>query len=104
MLTNEYLMGPAIAMGAVGVLSLVLRWMYNDSPPRRPASRPKPADYGLLVPVATIADRGAAASLQSLLAGHGIRATLAPAAVGGVQVLVFPVDEERARALLTPSG
>lgn len=106
---NEYLLGPAIAMAAVGALCLVLRWIYSDGGRatqvrRRPGPGGRSADYGLLVPVATIAEGTAAASLQGLLQGHGIRATLAPAAEDGTHVLVFPADEGRARALLTPSG
>ncbi|MEP6464631.1 MAG: hypothetical protein ABJC62_14760 [Frankiaceae bacterium] len=106
--TNEYLLGPAIAMGAIGVLSLVLRWIYSDGAGNRRRTSQRgpaagPADYGLLVPVATITDRAAATSLQGLLRQHGIRATLTPSAEG-VAVLVFRADEGRARALLTPSG
>jgi hypothetical protein len=100
-------------MAAVGVLSLLLRWVYSDNataPAARPRAPQRPprtrvlADYGLLVPVATVAEQAAAASLQGLLAGHAIRATLAPAPTGGVLVLVFPTDLACARALLTPSG
>lgn len=105
--SDQYLLAPAIAMAAIGVLSLVLRWMSSDPTGRR-AARRRPArfraDYGLLVPVATMADSGSAASLQQLLARHGIRATVAPAPGGGVLVLVFGTEESRARALLTPSG
>ncbi len=106
---NHYLLAPAIAMGAVGVLSLVLRWVYSDTARRRRVVRPPVrtadrADYGLLVPVANIADQAGAASLQRLLSGHGIRATVTPASGGGVTVLVFRRDEDRARALLTPSS
>lgn len=107
--SNQYLMGPAIALAAVGVLSFVLRWIYADPPRRRrlvsrAVSDGAQADYGLLVPVATIADQSSAVALQQLLSGHGIRTTLAPAAGGGVAVLVFEADEGQARALLAPSG
>lgn len=104
MLSQEYLLGPAIAMCAVGVLSLILRWISSDNASRRPPPRPGLADYGLLVPIVTVADRPAAATLRALLAMHAIRATLAPAPEGGVLVLVFARDEDRARAVLTPSG
>lgn len=105
---SEYLVGPAIAMAAVGVLCLILRWIYSDGErkpaARRPTAGRDSADFGLLVPVANIAERTAAESLRDLLAGHGVRATLASAVEGGTQVLVFRSDESRARSLLTRSN
>lgn len=58
-------------------------------------------DYGLLVVVATVPTRDDADMLREVLAGHGIRATVAPARMGGrgapVHVLVFADDAARAR-------
>lgn len=105
MLRYQYLIGPGIAMAAVGVLSLVLRWMYSDATTkRRPAPPDGPVDYGLLVPVARVPERGSALGVQALLAEHGIRATLAPGPHGGVAVLVFAADQERARSLVPMTG
>jgi hypothetical protein len=99
---SSYLIGPALAMAAVGVLALILRWIYRDAAPP-PTPRTGPTDFGLLVPVTTVPDSAAAAGLRGLLGQHGIRTTLAPGPAGGLIVLVFAADEPRARALLTPS-
>ena len=95
------LLGPLIALGTVGVLSLVLRWIYGTG--TAVASLRRPGDFGLLVPVATVGQREATA-LRDRLAAHHIRATTAAAPGGGVVVLVFADDELRARDLLTASG
>lgn len=101
----HYLIGPLVALAAVGVLALVLRWIYSGDRPTPPRRRPSgPADYGLLVSVTAVPDAAEAQRLRALFHGHGIRTTLAPGPDGGAQVLVFRSDEGRARALLTSSG
>ncbi len=99
----SYLLGPAIALAAVGVLALLLRWTYGSGTPSSPRLL-RSADYGLLATVATVPDRGEAERLRALLRSNGIRATLGSAADGGSLVLVFRRDERRARDLLAPSG
>lgn len=95
----------------VGVLSAVLLAALLAMTTRRltrslrvflPGARPPAGttDYGLLVAVATVPTRDDADMLREVLAGHGIRATVAPARPGAptpVHVLVFPVDAARAR-------
>lgn len=95
------LLGPLLALATVGVLTLVLRWIYGTGGTPPPLRRP--GDYGLLVAVATVRQREAGV-LCDRLRGHQIRATTAPAPGGGVVVLVFPHDERRARNLLARSG
>lgn len=100
------------ALLAVALLALLARWIFGSGrvAPVRRRARPvaPPADYGLLVPVATVPTREDAEMLCEVLAGHGIRCTVAPAvdtpaAAHGPdpqQVLVFPADVGRARVVV----
>ena len=100
---------PAIGLlsGAVlvALLALAVRRI-GAATRRRPrgAPSPSPADYGLLVPVATVPTRDDAELLRSVLAEHRIRSTLATADTRArrspVHVLVFPSDAARARDVL----
>lgn len=62
--------------------------------------------YGLLVSVATVSSREAGAAVRTLLAGHGVRATLAAGAghhgkrKPRWEVLVFPEAAAGAAAVL----
>ena len=110
----DFLLGPLVALAAVGVLAVVLRWVYGGSPrPTRNGRRTRPPDFGLLVRVAT-APSEEAERLRDLLAGHGIRSTLvaassdvaavgAPSAPGTTSILVFREDEATARHLVNDS-
>ncbi len=84
--------------------------------PRRSASSrcapaPEQCDrYGLLVPVATVSTRCAAAQVSGLLAGHAIRCTVVPAttvaSTGSTEgkrwdVVVFPEDGAAAHRVLS---
>jgi hypothetical protein len=67
--------------------------------PKGPVARE--ADFGLLVPIASVPTRADADMLREVLAGHGIRATVAVAGTSGAMcVLVFPADAERARTVV----
>lgn len=107
----HYLLGPVAAMAAVGVLILVSRWAFGSGsrPPLR-LRQTGPADYGLLLPVATVRSREDADMLRQLLADAGIRGTVVtvPAesdqTYGGFQLLVFPASAPEARKLLATSG
>jgi hypothetical protein len=97
----SFLYGPAIALVAVALLVLLLRWTFRRggslverTPRRGPAS-----DYGLLVPVAAPATFAEAELIRARLVGHGVRATLAPT-TDGPRVLVFREEAAVARALL----
>ena len=96
----HYLIGPIVAVGALGLIILMCRWVF--APPKQRAARPTPArggDYGLLVPIATVRTGEDAEMLRSLLRGAGIRCTVAVDAEGA-DVLVFRADALRARDLV----
>jgi hypothetical protein len=93
--TSAYVYGPLIAFVAVAVLAAILRWTFDSDIARTEKllfSRPdlaEPADYGLLATAAVVEDISEARYLKDRLADAGIRATLAPAQDGCVNVLVF---------------
>ena len=91
---THYLAGPVIAFAVVGGLALFLRWAYRSDPHRRP-----PSDDGLLTRVATLSRRESALALRAVLSDAGIRSTVRVPAPHRVEVLVFPEDADRARAL-----
>lgn len=101
---HAVLVGLTITFGAIGLLAGLLRWTYGATPPRPPARDPGPPDYGLLEPVADVATPGEADRLRSLLAGHGIRATVATHPQGEFVVLVFPEDAALARRVVHARG
>ena len=88
------------------LFAATLRRLHRSMRVFLPAPRPPaPADYGLLVSVASAATRADADMLRELLAAHGIRATVAATdprrpRSGRVEVLVFPDDASRARDLV----
>ena len=97
----HFLMGPLVALAALGVLILICRWVFSTSSrDLRAVRRPQPptasGDYGLLVPIATARTPADAAMLRQVLHDAGIRAT-----VNGTQVLVFRADASRARGLVS---
>ena len=97
----HYLVGPVIAVAVVAGLALVLRWAFRSEPPRRP-----PADDGLLTRVATLSRRESAMALRAVLSDAGIRSTVRSTRAHRAEVLVFPEDADRARALAAsfPAG
>ncbi len=97
----SYAFGPVLALLAVGVLTLLLRWTFSHGHSlveRRPAVG-TPTEYGLLVPVAEPATFVEAELLRRRLSDAGLRATLAPT-TEGPRVLVFPEDVKAARLVL----
>ena len=97
----HFAVGPAIALVAVGLIALFMRWAfgtgYGQGKGRRPA--PVPTEEGLLTMVATLSRRESAFALRAVLADAGIRSTVRYPAPNRADVLVFPEDAERARAL-----
>jgi hypothetical protein len=98
---HSFLFGPLLALVAVSVLILLLRWAFSsghslvERRPRRGTER----EYGLLVTVASPKTFVEAEVLRRTLESAGVRATLAPT-VQGPRVMVFPEDAAAARAVL----
>ena len=93
----HFLVGPTIAFIALGLLALFMRWAFGSSTARtRPAP---PPDDELLTRVATLSRRESALALRAVLSDAGIRSTVRFPAAHRADVLVFPEDAERARAL-----
>jgi hypothetical protein len=93
----HYAMGPAIAFVVVGLLALFMRWAFGSDTERRPPA--PPPDDGLLTRIATLSARESAQALRAVLSDAGIRSTARERTAHRVEVLVFPEDADRARAL-----
>ena len=103
----HFLIGPLVASAALLVIVLMCRWVFSTKDRDRRAARrvqaPKAsrsADYGLLVPIASVRTREDAEMLRGVLAGARIRCTVAADATGA-DVLVFRADALRARDLVS---
>lgn len=97
----SFLVGPLIAFAGVGVLVLLLRWTFRTGV-SVVARKPKPGaddEYGLLVPVASPGTYVEGEIMRRTLEDAGVRATLTQT-LSGPRVMVFPDDEDRARALI----
>jgi hypothetical protein len=95
----HYAVGPAIAVIAIGLIALFLRWAFASGA----SSAPRSGDE-LLTPVATLTRRESALALRAVLSDAGIRSTIREPAAHRTDVLVFPEDLERARALALSFG
>jgi hypothetical protein len=89
----HYAVGPVIALIAVGLIALFLRWAFASG------SSAPPSREELLTPVATLTRRESALALRAVLSDAGIRSTIREPAAHRTDVLVFPEDVARARAL-----
>lgn len=99
--------GMFVAVGAMIVLVLLCRWVFSttvrdERTARRLEKARSRGDYGLLVPVATVRTGDDARLLRDVLAGAGIRGTVADGELPGeLVVLVFRADVDRARTLVS---
>lgn len=93
----HFLVGPAIAFLALGLLVLFLRWAFGPGDGR--GTSVPPTDEGLLTLVATLSRRESALALRAVLSDAGIRSTLRFPAPHRADVFVFPEDAVRARSL-----
>jgi hypothetical protein len=94
----HYAVGPVIALITVALIAVFLRWACaSDSPAAPPREE-------LLTPVATLTRRESALALRAVLSDAGIRSTIREPAAHRADVLVFPEDLERARALALSFG
>jgi hypothetical protein len=97
------LSGLIIALLAVGVLALIMRWIFTPSHRSGPSARvdaSESTDLGMLTVVATNLSRTAALQARALLGDAGLRSSMSRRRDGNLDVLVFRDDVERARALL----
>ena len=99
--TFSYAFGPIIAILVVLLLALFLRWAFRrgQSVVARPAKPGRRDEYGLLVPIAAPSNYVEGEMMRRRLEDAGIRATLATT-LEGPSLLVWPQDEERARAII----
>ena len=90
--------GPLIAVLVVVLLAFFMRWAFGRGYGRdRPSAAP--AEDGLLTLIATLSRRESAVALRAVLSDAGIRSTIRVPAPHRADVLVFPEDADRARAL-----
>jgi hypothetical protein len=95
----HYAVGPVIALITLGLITVFLRWAFASG-----SSAATPAREELLTPVATLTRRESALALRAVLSDAGIRSTIREPAAHRTDVLVFPEDLERARALALSFG
>jgi hypothetical protein len=107
----SFMFGPLVAFAVVAVLAGLLKWTFGHghSLVERPSTARDESSYGLLVAVATVTGRrhagggeGAGVEAERMcrtLSDAGIRATRAVTATGE-KIMVFAVDEQRARQVL----
>jgi hypothetical protein len=92
----HFLVGPAIAFAVLALLSLFMRWTFGTGYGRQ---RPAPPEDELLTRIATLSRRESALALRAVLSDAGIRSTVRCPAAHRADVLVFPEDADRARAV-----
>src|SRR6476469_3197763 len=90
--------GPLIAGAVVIALAFFMRWAFGRGYGLQPPTA-VPAEDGLLTLIATLSRRESALALRAVLSDAGIRSTIRVPAAHRADVLVFPEDAERARAL-----
>jgi hypothetical protein len=93
------------ALLVVGVLGLVLRWVFRPSRPNVPITRPPDAsdgEIGLLTVVLSRLPKDDVAARRQVLDAAGIRSSVSNRRDGTVDVLVFEADAKRARIALGP--
>ncbi len=92
-----FLVVPGVVFAVVALLALFMRWAFGTGYGR---SRPRvPVEDGLLTRVATLSRRESALALRAVLSDAGIRSTVRSPTGHTADVLVFPEDADRARAL-----
>jgi hypothetical protein len=93
----EYMVGPGIAFLALLLIGVFMRWAFGNGYGRG-RQAPPPTDE-LLTRIATLSRRESALALRAVLSDAGIRSTVRCPAPHRADVLVFPEDADRARAL-----
>lgn len=97
----SFLVGPVIALLAVGALLLVARWMSAGRPSliEEPVQPGTQEEYGLLIPVASPRDARESDRVAGRLAAAGVRARVVDT-TDGRRVMVWAEDVARARSVL----
>ncbi len=97
----SYAFGPLVACVLIVVFVVILRWAFGrgTSVVAAPAKAGPDSEYGLLVPVASPGSYVEGEVMRRHLEDNGIRANLATTS-DGPRVMVWPRDEDRARAAL----
>ena len=95
----HYAVGPVIALTVLVLLGLFMRWAFGTGSGSSRPAREVPSEDGLLVRVATLSRRELALALRAVLSEAGIRSTVRMPVAHRAEVLVFPEDADRARAL-----
>lgn len=91
-----------LALAALLVMSLLMRWVFRPSRPRHRVVIPGDAVPGLLVTMRTGLRRADGLALRAHLGDAGIRSSMSTRRDGLVDVSVFAADAARARAVLPP--
>ncbi len=92
-----------VAVLAVLVLALILRWVFRPSHPRtgvRPVDAADSTDLGLLTVVVANVSHDEAMHRRATLGEAGIRSSMSRRRDGALDVLVFHADADLARLLL----
>ena len=91
------------ALVAVGLLAVLMRWIFRPSYRTGQRARIDASDspeLGLLTVVATNLSRTEAMRAREVLADAGMRSSMSRRRDGNLDVLVFHADSDRARDLL----
>jgi hypothetical protein len=91
-----------VAFAVIGVLAVIMRWVFKPSRKHRIGDRMDASDareLGLLTVIGTF-DRAGTSARRARLADAGIRASASLRRDGRFDVLVFTQDADRARELL----
>jgi hypothetical protein len=91
------------ALGALVMMSWLMRWIFKPSKHRRRTVIPGDAVPGLLTPLSQGLARSDGMALRAVLGDANIRSSLSAQRDGRFDVLVFETDLERARSLLPPT-
>ncbi len=96
----SYFFGPIVALAAIGVFVLILRWSSKRgaSVVAAPPTPSTETDYGLLVVVSRPESYIEGEIQRRTLEEAGVKATLATT-LDGPRVMVWPADEHKARAV-----
>lgn len=98
----SYVFGPLVAAGLITFFVFFLRWAFRRgaSVVAAPARPGRTEEYGMLTSVASPGTYVEGEMIRRRLEDAGIRCTLAQT-LDGPRVMVWPVDAERARALIS---